>query len=73
MWMQHPNLPDNPPVEVVASAFDEVWMVRGWQPCDPPVEPDPDAAEPPDPPKVRRASVKTASPDEPATSGTSEE
>lgn len=36
MWMKHPDMSDNRPVEAAESAFSRVWRPRGWVETDPP-------------------------------------
>lgn len=40
VWIKHPGLPDNVPVEQPRAAFDAVYGPQGWVEADPPDEPD---------------------------------
>lgn len=62
VWMRHPTLPDNAPVQAPRAAFDAVYQHMGWEEADaagvtqadldaalrpePAPAPEPDAAEP---------------------------
>lgn len=35
MFMKHPDLPDNAPVETTQDAFDGAWKEAGWELCNP--------------------------------------
>lgn len=40
VWMRHPTLPDNPPVEQPRTAFEAVWSHQHWYEVEPPAESD---------------------------------
>jgi hypothetical protein len=38
IWVVHESLPDAAPTQVSHQSFDDVWSMRGFVPCDEPVD-----------------------------------
>lgn len=72
IWVAHESLPDAEPAQVSAEAFARVWSLRGFVPCDAPVD---DTAEvaPPEQGGAKKVTARSTPPAPAAPSGDEKE